>query len=293
MAHVESLADIKPTNTWNNRLNLADLKQAEEYASGLVRIVTPSHCLTESESSLFGMPTENGVVFIDAGNDPKARAMRLFADGLGLDFNDPAAHAGVILTHSHEDHTQGLKSLRHGAVYAHPQARRTLKDLGLSEGFLPKAKDMALVIASLLDQRKAPATWVFPRDLRPIDKQTLHLGEINFRPFNVPGHTSDSMAILINDSDLVVGDAFGFNKAGEVALTPRVFSKDNSEAKQSISRLYQEIGSLGLTNLVVHPAHTGSGDWEAVTEFCETKKINPFRKTFILSGLIQKDSFNL
>jgi glyoxylase-like metal-dependent hydrolase (beta-lactamase superfamily II) len=283
----ESLSNIEPSNTWNKRLNLAELKQGEEYDSGLVRIVTPSHRLTQSESSLFGMPTENrAVVFIDTGNDPRARTMRLFMGSLGLDFNDPSAQAGVILTHSHEDHTQGIRSMRDVAVYAHPLARRTLKELGLSEGFLPYAKDTALVIASRFDRKKAPATWVFPRDLRPIDDEVLDLGGINFRIFKAPGHTSDSIAVLINDRDLVVGDAFGFTKAGEVALTPPVFSKDSSEAKKSVSRVYQKIGHLGLKNIVVHPAHTGSGTWEAVGEFCETKKINPLRKIFILSRSI-------
>ena len=298
MNQSESLAGIRPTNTWNKRLNLADLTQGEEYGSGLVRIVTPSDRLTQSESSLFVIPTENNkAVFIDAGNDPKATAMRLAMRSLGLDFNDPNAHGGLILTHPHEDHSQGIRSMRSLGknsvpVYAHPLARRQLNELHLSEGLLPKTKDTALVIASRFSHQKAPATWVFPRELRSVGEETLHLGGSNFRIFNVPGHTSDSIAVLIDDKDLVVGDAFGFTKTGEVALTPPVFSKDNKEARRSIDRLYLEISNLGLKNLGVHPAHTGSGTWEAVREFSETKKISPLRKIFILSGLVKIDSEN-
>lgn len=90
----------------------------------------------------------------------------------------------IINTHGHSDHTAGnqeLKSLFGGKLVGHE------------------------------------STWI-PVDLKVLDNAELTLGSIKIKIIHTPGHTPDSICLLINNQKLLTGDTLFVGECGRTDL---------------------------------------------------------------------------
>jgi len=239
-------------------LGLKRSTQLERFSNGSFRLIT-------GYSSLFAIPTEkNDYVLIDSGLDPEARLIKHFLAGQGLDIKQSIR--AVIHTHVHEDHVQGDKSLGEDVpIVLHPEGLPKLKGGQLSDGFLPKLKDVCTVALN-----RNPGSY-----LGDMNYQTVNYGEEILYPgleitiLGTPGHTAESIAIAAN-KHLYVGDSLDFSRTGQVRESFRPLTMNHQMAARSIVKLVTQVEDLGLSleqNNSVHPAHSGSGDWPMVLAY--------------------------
>ena len=119
----------------------------------------------------------------------------------------------IINTHAHLDHIQGNQQL----------ASMTGAKVVMHESSLAK------------------------KDLGVRDEQVLSLGgEVNLRFIHTPGHSPESMCIIVNDSALVTGDTLFIGECGRVDLP----GGDASALFDS----FQKIRALDR-RLIVYPGH--------------------------------------
>jgi glyoxylase-like metal-dependent hydrolase (beta-lactamase superfamily II) len=142
---------------------------------------------------------------IDAGTGPTGPRLCKLLRALGAlppDF--------VILTHPHYDHTQGVPHLRRAAA----RLGKTVEVLA-SEAAIPLLAD-----ATFNDVFKH-GPYESIRDVAPLqDGDTIDLGGIALRVYDIPGHCRGHLAILDDKyGNLFVGDALGL-KLGDATLLP-------------------------------------------------------------------------
>lgn len=122
----------------------------------------------------------------------------------------------VINTHSHIDHTEGNYEL--------------IQSTG----------------AKLITSEK----FAGDSDLKVKDGDELKLGNIVLRFLLTPGHTPDSMCILIGDEAVVTGDTLFIGECGRVDIP----GGDSSELYESLSKLKSLDRSI-----IVYPGHDYGG----------------------------------
>jgi len=74
------------------------------------------------------------------------------------------------------------------------------------------------------------------------DRQVVQIGNLKFEGILVPGHTSGSMAYLLNDKYLFTGDTMSL-KDRKMAPVPSFFNMDTNQAQASMSRLRGIVGA--------------------------------------------------
>jgi glyoxylase-like metal-dependent hydrolase (beta-lactamase superfamily II) len=99
-----------------------------------------------------------------------------------------------------------------------------------------------------------PASNKVNFDFVPVTEATvLHLGNINIKAIQTPGHTTESTSYLIDDKVLLTGDTLFINGVGRPDL-----KANTDEAIQKSKMLYQSLQKLLALdeNIIVLPAHT-------------------------------------
>jgi glyoxylase-like metal-dependent hydrolase (beta-lactamase superfamily II) len=179
------------------------------------------------------------VVLIDAGNDPKGKAIlaELTRRNLG-----PEAVTAVLLTHGHADHFAGCHLFPSAPVYA------LAADVALAEG---------------REGGKSPLTRLFgfkPTGIKIarglVDGETLTLGDTKVEVFAIPGHTAGSAAYLV-DGVLFLGDSAGSNKDGKILPAPWQFSDDPAQNRASLKALADRLRPRAAEIKALVPAHSG------------------------------------
>jgi glyoxylase-like metal-dependent hydrolase (beta-lactamase superfamily II) len=118
----------------------------------------------------------------------------------------------VIDTHGHSDHTagnEGLRSAFHSKIVAHKLSH-------------------------------------FNKDISVVDGDTIRVGTITIKVLHTPGHTPDSICLLI-DGKLLTGDTLFVGECGRTDLP-------GGSAKDMYSSLLQKIARLD-DSIEVYPGH--------------------------------------
>ena len=118
----------------------------------------------------------------------------------------------IVNTHAHFDHIEGNVAMQEkmGARIIMHQSSKAKKDIGVKDG------------------------------------DTLRIGKINLRFIHTPGHSPESMCIVVDDFALITGDTLFMGECGRVDLP----GGDAGELYDSFEKL------RGLDpNLIVYPGH--------------------------------------
>jgi glyoxylase-like metal-dependent hydrolase (beta-lactamase superfamily II) len=161
------------------------------------------------------VPSETGVVLVDAGLDPSAAPLEAEIGRRPVE--------GVLLTHGHGDHTGGLASLPSAPVWIGEG------DLGLLDGTREPRGWLAASLARLFGHLElhGPVTTIRER-------QEVVIDGLRFLAVPVPGHTDGSVAWLWEDL-LFTGDAvFG---GPQPSLPVPALDDDPAQAEQSLKLL--------------------------------------------------------
>lgn len=166
-------------------------------------------------SYVWVLPTQGGVVLIDAGLDPQAAAVK-------REVNGRPVHA-ILLTHAHSEQIAGLGAFPDVPVYVGGA------DVPLLEGESAPKGWLARWFGLLIDQ---PAP---PDPLHTVaDQQQLSLDGVTLQAFSTPGHTAGSVVWLWEDVLLTGGAVLASNPP---RLLPSALSDDEALAEQSLEAL--------------------------------------------------------
>jgi len=154
--------------------------------------------------------TEKGLIAVDSGYAKSIYNYKSKFVLLGFKFTDIKF---FFLTHCHDDHVGFLKELTELApdapIILHPEAIPRLK-----EGHNPHTHGASyklmqqFLIRSKAKEKYFPAMDCLARYL-PFDKSKQYLIEagIDIRIVELPGHTADSIGLLLPDKRMLIGDA--------------------------------------------------------------------------------------
>jgi hydroxyacylglutathione hydrolase len=128
---------------------------------------------------------------------------------------------GVIDTHTHADHISGARNLAKmfnlPGVYMHANSGSRFKTIPVQDG------------------------------------QILRLGNVELRFIHTPGHTSDHMCILVDNSKLLTGDTMLIGDVGRIDM--------GGDPRENSDRLYESLNNKLLKlddNIEIYPLHIGA-----------------------------------
>jgi glyoxylase-like metal-dependent hydrolase (beta-lactamase superfamily II) len=202
-------------------------------------------------SSAYVLPAAEGAadyIVIDAGMDTEARNIRATLAELGA-----AAVGAIFITHGHLDHVKGVNSLGAADIYVSDHDEPYLLGHKRAEGFIG-------TLAGKLPQKARPDR---ERVKLVGNGQEVMVGEKTVRAYHLPGHTSGSMAYVV-DGVLFVGDALYFKQNGQAGLSPAPLNWDSQVAASSLGVLLEQLDRDGIEISAVVPSHSGAGTLDAV-----------------------------
>jgi glyoxylase-like metal-dependent hydrolase (beta-lactamase superfamily II) len=186
------------------------------------------------------VPIRTGeVALIDAGNDKSGKAIlaELARRQLGSD-----AVKAILLTHGHPDHTAAI------LLFPGAQVMTLGPEVALVEGRAGAHGPLTRLMPV------NPTGVNVSRVLQ--DGETVILGQVPVRVFEVPGHTAGSAAYLVNGV-LFLGDAADATSDGTIKSAPWVFSDSQAQDRASLVHLDQRLIQDGSDVKAIAFAHSG------------------------------------
>ena len=172
------------------------------------------------------IPTEHGVLLIDAGHDKKGTALKTELSRQGLSVSD--VHT-IILTHGHTDHWGGTAVFPNATVYIHEA------DVPLLSGDEAEANNPLIAFF----QQQMTKGLTPPANIETLSsEQTLDIDGEQVTILPTSGHTPGSIAILWQDI-LFLGDSVQKGEDG-LKLPPQMFGGDPAQIKASLTPLLEQ-----------------------------------------------------
>ena len=135
----------------------------------------------------------------------------------------------VINTHYHADHTYGTCFFRRAEVIAHSKCRDLLHNVGRK----------GLADAKMESPELERVEIVLPDLIFENGNMDLHLGKKTLTLIHSPGHSPDSISVLVNEDRILF--------AGDMVMPLPYFVDGNID---DMTRSLQVIPSMGLENIV-------------------------------------------
>lgn len=201
--------------------------------------------------NVFLIDAGDGVVLVDCGSDPEAKAVLAALAARKLDASSVRA---IFLTHGHRDHTGGCGVFAKAPVYAFEEERALIEGRVAAKGPVPRMMGA--------DASKGRAVT------NPlVDGTSVTVGGVEITPFLVPGHTAGS-AMYLSKGVLFFGDAASGQSDGKIRAAPWIFSDDQAQCKASLEALAKRLSAAGLQVDKLAFAHSGGLDGvTALTSF--------------------------
>lgn len=192
---------------------------------------------------------EKGPVLFDAGFPGSERGIARFLARAGFSMRDLNL---IVLSHAHPDHCGALPALRAASpvpIAAHPEAAKRLRG---APAPLPIPRHLGgramALLARLLERRLVLPD--LPVDLPLEDGMSLAPFGLEGRVLHTPGHTADSVTLLLEEGTAFVGDLVTSRNGRPVAQP--YFIEDEAALRSSIARL----SALGVRVLYTgHSTH--------------------------------------
>ena len=152
-------------------------------------------------------------IVIDCGAFPEIVAEQMEKSGIS-----PNEIVAVFLTHTDADHTGSLDCFDKAKLYMSKEEEQ------------------------MINGNKSKSIWIPDNTISRTDYTTLedreiiHTGNLKIEGILAPGHTSGTMAYLVNDKYLFSGDILSL-KDGKIAPIPSMFNMDSKQALKSMELL--------------------------------------------------------
>jgi glyoxylase-like metal-dependent hydrolase (beta-lactamase superfamily II) len=200
-------------------------------------------------------------ILVDAGGPKDVPRIISFLQTHGI---GPGKLQLILLTHGHWDHAGGaaqLKAALRAPVAIH-RADAELARRGIN-GPLKATNLMGRLLRPFLD-----------RSYPPVEPDLLIEDEIDLTAFGVaarilftPGHTPGSLSVRTADAEIIVGDLLMGGWFGGWLFPTRpglhYYVDDLAQVHASVQKV------LAASPRIIHPAHGGPLDPQAVTAFAE------------------------
>ena len=191
-------------------------------------------------SNGFLIRQDETVLAVDGGGEMNGDAFRKVCEDNGIDCKKIKL---IILTHGHVDHFVNLgviKELTGAPLLCHKKAERDVR-----EGLEPRVSGRNKVGKAVMEIQKKMGNpiSVIPK----VEPDILVEGDYDLRPWGVdgklietPGHSVDSMSVVLDSGDVLVGDLIAAPPHGDVCLaflsdTPG----DNATLYASVDRVME------------------------------------------------------
>lgn len=191
-------------------------------------------------SNVYLLPTGSGVALVDCGNERDAATIRAELSRRGL--TDDAVEA-IFLTHGHLDHLTGCGAFPKAKVLALSDEAPIVEGDAVSRGIMPRLRGSAKPLAVRVTDR-----------LR--DGETVTVGTLSLRVFQVRGHT-DGSAIFLANGVLYAGDSAFVEEGGSVRGAAYIFSDDPDESWREVRALADKLAAEGTEVRAVVTGHSG------------------------------------
>jgi len=204
------------------------------------KIVDNIYTVKDDFANIFIIQDNERYIVIDCGTKQETTAQQL--ESLGINPDDVSA---VFLTHTDSDHIGALGLFDKAKVY-----------LSVEE-------------EQMIDGRSSKYFWVIkssvdiPRSdyILLEDREVVHVGNLKIEGILAPGHTSGTMAYLVDDKYLFTGDILSLND-GKTAPIPAIFDMDSAQAIKSME-IIRQIPAAEY----IFTAHWGyTGDYKTAVE---------------------------
>lgn len=191
------------------------------------------------------------VLAVDGGGELNADAYRKACEENGIDCKKIKL---IILTHGHVDHFVNLgavKELTGAPLLCHKKAERDVR-----EGLEPRVFGRNKVGKAVLEIQKKmgnPISFI-PK----VEPDILIEGEYDLKPWGVdgrlietPGHSADSISVVLDSGDVIVGDLIAAPPHGEVCLA---FLSDTENVNEV---LYESVNKVLSGARMIYSGHGG------------------------------------
>ncbi len=170
-------------------------------------IVGPSTLIVDGFTAMYSVPTDSGVLLIDAGMDAEGKALQAALATQGFTLDDVLA---VFLTHGHGDHIAAIPLLN-APIYA----------LSAESDLVAGTVASDSLVGGMVGAAPTGIEVTFPVE----DGTKVTVDGVEVQLLAIPGHTPGSAAIVITDT-VFIGDSGNAHKDGSVHGATGIFSED-------------------------------------------------------------------
>jgi glyoxylase-like metal-dependent hydrolase (beta-lactamase superfamily II) len=193
-----------------------------------------------------------GPILVDAGLPGSERRIWAALRRRGLRPQDLRA---VVLTHAHFDHCGCLPALLRASrapLAAHPLAAACLRGeaVRLPPGRTPRGRAMVAAYWLYVWGQQMPALAV---DQPLVDGDTLAGWGLPLEVLHTPGHSADSLTLLLPQGVALVGDLLA--RRGRHAVSQPDFVEDDTALARSLGKLRERRPRVVYTSHCARPLH--------------------------------------
>ncbi len=191
----------------------------------------------ESIGNVYVIQSSEGLILIDAGLNANALKKALEKENIS---NSSVKH--ILLTHSDGDHVAAVSQFPNAKVYMSED------ELQMVNGEITQGKNNS----------KSKLKYIgLDTILLLTDEQEITIGEHTIKCIKVPGHTTGSMAYIVDEEYLFTGDSFRV-KDNKILIHP--FSRDEQLSKSTIDKLLTTIIGDTKYTFTTHYGYFQSAD---------------------------------